>query len=177
MKIIRLTEKQLKEAYSSDDFEYISDDPTRQYGGNTYITTAGKTDDEKFGDPLYTDELDVMAPQGYWYGGHYRNSRIHENTHLDSDNGEEYSNVQLTDMDGNTEQTDVFQDNDPTNVNTIIPQSVIHHMGLFLKAIEDSKLSPKKQSMIIKELMKRMNLETEPSWVAAERRTASDEGK
>lgn len=173
MKIIRLTEKQLREAYDGD-FEYISDDPTRQYGGNTYVTTVGKMDDEEFGDPLYTDELDVMAPQGYWYGWHYRNAPIRENTH--GDNQEEYSNPQKRDMDNNTETIDPFQ-NDPTNVNTVIPQSVIHHMQLFLDAIKTADLPSNKQSMIVKELMKQMNLKTDPSWVASERRTASDEGK
>lgn len=176
MKIIRLTEKQLREAYDGD-FEYISDDPTRQYSGNTYVTTVGKMDDEEFGDPLYTDELDVMAPQGYWYGWHYRNAPIRENVHGDADAGEEYSNPQTVDMDSNTEQTDVFQDNDPTNVNTVIPQSVIHHMNLFLNAIKTAQLDSRKQTMIIKELMAKMNLKTDPSWVASERRTASDEGK
>ena len=174
MKIIRLTEKQLREAYDGD-FEYISDDPTRQYGGNTYVTSAGKMDDEEFGNPKYTDELDVMAPNGYWYGWHYRNAPIHENTHGDSQ--EEYSNPQKRDMDNNTETIDVFQDNDPTNVNTVIPQSVIHHMQLFLDAIKTANLPSNKQSMIVKELMKQMNLKTDPSWVASERRTASDEGK
>ena len=174
MKIIRLTEKQLREAYNGD-FEYISDDPTRQYGGNTYVTSAGKMDDEQFGDPEYTDELDVMAPQGYWYGWHYRNSPIRENVHGDSDAGEEYTNPQTVDMDSNTEQTDVFQDDDPTNTNTVIPPSVIHHMKLFLDAVKG--LDPRKQSMVIKELAKRMNLKTDPSWIAAERRTFSDEGK
>lgn len=172
MKIVRLTEKQIREVYG-DDFNYISDDTTPQYGGNTYITSTGKMDDEEFGDPLYTDELDVMAPQGYWYGWHYRNTPIRENTH--GDNQEEYSNPQTRDMDSNLEQTDVFQDNDPTNVNTAIPPTVTDRMQKFLNAV--LPLPPEKQSMIVKELMKRMNLKTDPSWVASERRTASDEGK
>lgn len=172
MKIIRLTEKQLREAYN-DDFSYISDDPTRQYDGNTYVYTAGKIDDKEHGEPNDTDKLSVMTPQGYWAGWHRRNTSIRENVHGDADAGEEYTNPQIVDMDSNIEQTDVYQDKDPTNVNTVIPQSVTYHMNLFLNAIKT--LDARKQSMIVKELMKRMNLKTDPSWVAAERRTATQQ--
>lgn len=172
MKIVRLTEKQIREVYG-DDFNYISNDTTPQYGGNTYITSAGKMDDEEFGDPLYTDELDVMAPQGYWYGWHYRNTPIRENTH--GDNQEEYNNLQKIDMDGNLEQTDVFQDNDPTNVNTAIPPTVTDRMQKFLNAV--LPLPPEKQTMILKELERKMNIKQDSSWVASVRREASDNAK
>lgn len=157
MKIIRLTEKQLREAYDGD-FEYISDDPTRQYGGNTYVTTVGKMDDEEFGDPLYTDELDVMAPQGYWYGWHYRNTPINETQNDINRNGIQDYYEKVT--------NNTLQDGDAKTDLTVIPPSVLQKTKTLLQSIGTTNLTPRQQYMIAAKIMDELNLEKlDPSWI------------
>lgn len=167
MKIVRLTEKQIREVYG-DDFNYISDDTTPQYGGNTYITSTGKMDDEEFGDPLYTDELDVMAPQGYWYGWHYRNTPIHEAYGQD---GQENTPNQDTDNDGiknywdNVTNNTLDDGDDKTNL-TVIPPSILQKTDTLIQAISNTNLNVRQQYMIAARIMDALNLEKlDPAWI------------
>ena len=168
MRIIRLTEKQLREATNDVPFEYLSDDTTPQYSGNRNIEVANKIDSDEYGDPVTADKVaNTLANIGYTrytssfgYGG----GRLRE---AQGQDGQDNYPDQDKDNDGITNFYDnnannTLDDNDPTNNTTVVPNTVLQRIDLLLNTAAQENLNIRQQYMVAAQILDKLNLENLP---------------
>lgn len=167
MRIIKLTERQLREAQNDTPFQYLSDNTTPQYSGNRNIEVANKVNANEFGNPGQntTDDIaDTKANVGYSrysssFG--YCGGRIHE---AEGQDGQENYPDQDVDDDGITNFYENFANNtlddeNPQNNTTVVPNTILQKVDILLNAIKQAELNPRQQAMIASKIMDQLDLE------------------
>lgn len=156
-RIIKLTEKQLKEV-DNDTFTYLSGSDVSNYDGQTHISVSGKLSDDEYGNPSTTDKIsNTLTPQTYsryGIGVYGRRKNINEEESMDSNNS-----TKDTDDDNNInnfykkDELDILG-NDVNNDNlTKIPEGVDYKLNLLLDEMNSSKLTPKQQAIVLNKMI------------------------
>lgn len=168
-KIIRLTEKQLKEIEESM-FSTGFDSPNAvpEYP-QSETTVSGKINPEEFADPVTTDDFaDAQCKSFPWgVGAYYRGTHVPMVA--------EGEQAAISDMYNDTDQTgdgvpDKFNhaetnqltDGDESDDQQIIPHTVEMHLDRLINAIRQTNLSPKKQANILNKLIANTNIQNLP---------------
>ena len=160
MKIIKLTEKQLKEA-EGNSFEYLNGSDVGNYTGNTEISPVGKVSDDEYGNPVTTDDIaKQITPNSYNRYGSY----IYSNNRSIKESFEDDDNDGIDDFYDN-EQIETLSDDDKSNNLTRIPKGVEDKINLLINQIDSSSLNPKQQAMVLTKLINSMDTDRLPiSW-------------
>lgn len=159
-RIIKITERQLKET-EGKAFEYLNiDNDTTPHNGNSEISVSGKLNDIENGKPITTDKVaSTIIPQSYNRFHHYAN-QFHNTMRENVDN------------DKNDDGIDDFYNNDDMNVFnngidddnlTRLPQNVINKTELLIQAITNSHLTPKQQAIVLNKIICNMNTNDLPN--------------
>jgi len=156
MRIIRLTEQQIKEA-AGDTFDYLGNGDFKQYNGQSEISVNGKLDDEEDGEPETTDSFaDKLSSQAYnrYAGFALRPHTLKEND-TNNDNVDDYYNNKELDTlsNGNTDDNLVK-----------IPQGVQNKANILIDSMKP--LHPKQQAIVLNKLIESFDFSSLPySWL------------
>lgn len=158
MRLIKLTEKQLREA----EFTYLTGTDTPHYDGQSHVSAQGKLDIDKDGKPVDSNDVsNVVTPQSYnrYFPRDYGMKRpymsadnlIGENADMDGDldnNGVDdyYEKPELDSKSGN----DIVQ----------IPQGVQRKVEILLGDVK--RLSPKQQAVVLDKIIEALDLSSLP---------------
>lgn len=164
MRIVKLTEKQIKEM-NDQSFTYIDPESNGVKSMQSLVSAGGKLDDKEFAHPLTTDKAaSSVSQQGYnrfnSFNGYVR--RIREAEHQpdeDDDNDgvdDFYADKRLDTLGNDTSNDDL----------TTIPQSVLNKIDLLQQAVNNASLSPKQQAIVLNKVIESLNITDIPyNWV------------
>jgi hypothetical protein len=166
MKIIRLTEKQLREATGDVPFEYLDDNDTKSYSGNNAITAVGKIEQDEYGDPTQNKTDDIARTQSSILPYRIRYSTVRNvREAYGADGQENYPDVD-TDKDGiNNFYDNVNMSNNSLETNssvddtTEIPTSILQKVDNLINSIKQCNLMPKKQAQIVAKIIDMLDIE------------------
>lgn len=161
MRIIRISDKQLREAIGDVPFDYLTDNDMPEFAGNAEISPSGKIDGDERGIPMSTDMVgDMLAPSSgrfpnsYGYGRGIREA-------YGSDGQENYPN-QDEDGDGINNFYDDLTNNTLDNNNadddtTITSETILRKMDNLLNAVEQSGVNSRVQAAIATAILNGIN--------------------
>lgn len=157
MRVVKITEQQLKEA---EGFTFLdSENDTPNGDGQTHISVGGRLDGDTMAKPIDTDSVkDTITANAYnrYYDRYYGikrplNCSVNENQDMDGD----------TDNNG---VDDFFEkpelDNSSKNDIVQIPQGVQRKVDLLLNDMK--RLSPKQQAIVLDKVIESLNLSSLP---------------
>lgn len=151
---IRITERQLKEAYP-DAYEYLdSDSDVKPFDGNTNISVAGKVSDEEDGMPITTDDVATMVtnqnnPYSYRSSGYAR-------PYI----GEADANADGVDDFYNHDEMDTLSNGEKKDDITRVPDSIIRKLDILIGAM--APLNGKQKTMILNKMVENVDMQQVP---------------
>lgn len=157
-RIIKLTEKQLREA-ETDAFTFLKNGDFNQYAGQSEISVSGRENDDEWGEPKTTDDLaDKITSQSYnrFSGFAYRPHALKEGDMDGNDDG--------VDDFYNNEELDTLSDGDENDDLTKIPEGVQNKCDILISAMQN--LTPKQQAIVLNKLIESFDFSNLPySWL------------
>lgn len=156
MRLIKITEKQLREAES---FNYFSGSDTPNGDGNTHISVGGRYDGNEMAKPIDSNDI-ASSETASSYNRYYDRSHGIRRS-LSGTIGES------NDLDGDVDDNgvdDFFEkpelDNNHNNDIIQIPQGIQRKVDLLVHDMK--RLSPKQQAVVIDRIIENFNLSSLP---------------
>lgn len=161
-RIIKITEKQLREA-EGDAFKYLDvNDDTKPYDGQSTIMSNGKLDGENNAEPIFTDRISKQRTPQAW--ARYRMyGNINMRPHAEQDNFNEgvavsdgnIENNGINDFDekvammGQGNGLETMSDGNSDNNLCVIPNGIDRATDILINQINQHNLNPKQIAMVI----------------------------
>lgn len=160
-KNIKISKRQYKMLQEADDnlFPYVTDDDSKNYDGYNNITANGKIDGETPANVTIGDKIQQMRTIDGWKYRTYGNLRpatMSEGVEVDQSN--DFYDVKGFEND----DLDLLTNDEKNDDLEQIPVGITKRLDNLLQSIKHMNLSPRKQGIILKKIVKELDCETIP---------------